>query len=131
MNTNKNYRDSELIGLHYARDEQRLEVNFQLVSGEYAVVRCEKVSVFRLGEMGLQNVTSRLLISSEREFQPEDIRERINWAASRDSWKYAMTDEQAAHFISEIRQQHLTVLELEPSIGAELVVVCKPVEHVE
>jgi hypothetical protein len=81
--------------------------------------------------MGLQNVTSRLLISSEREFQPDDIRERINWAASGDSWKYAMTDERAAHFISEVRQQHLTVLDLEPSIGAELVVVCKLVEHVE
>jgi hypothetical protein len=42
-----------------------------------------------------------------------------------------MTDEQAGHFITEIRQQRLTVLVLEPSIGAELVVVCKSVEHVE
>jgi len=131
MNAKKNYHDSEFTGLHYARDERHLELNFQLVSGEFAVVRCEEVFVFRLGEMGLQNVTSRLLISSEREFQPDDIRERINWAASGDSWKYAMTDERAAHFISEVRQQHLTVLDLEPSIGAELVVVCKLVEHVE
>lgn len=86
--------------------------------------------MFRLGEMGLQNVTSRLLISSEREFQPNDIRERINWAASREGWEYTMTDEQAEHFIIEIRQQKLTVLVLEPSIGAELVVVCKSLEHV-
>jgi hypothetical protein len=131
MNTKKNYHDAEFIGLHYTRDERRLRLNFQLVSGEVAVVRCEVVSVFRLGEMGLQNVASRLLISSEREFQPDDIRERINWAASRDSWEYAMTDEQAAHFATEIGQRKLIVLVLEPSIGAELVVVCKSVEHVK
>jgi hypothetical protein len=131
MNTNKNFHDAEFISLHYARDERHLRLNFQLVSGEVAVVSCEEVSVFRLGEMGLQNVTSRLLISSEREFQPNDIRERINSAASRDSWEYSMSDEQAAHLATEIRQRKLTVLILEPSIGAELVVVCRSVEHVE
>ncbi|SOE94171.1 hypothetical protein SAMN05414139_06982 [Burkholderia sp. D7] len=131
MNTKKNYHDAEFIGLLYARDKQRLTLNFQLVSGELAAVHCEDVSVFRLGEMGLQNVTSRLLISSEREFQPDDIREHINWAASRDGWEYAMTDEQAANFIAKIQQRQLIVLVLEPSIGAELVVVCKSVEHVD
>ncbi|CAN7691998.1 hypothetical protein [Caballeronia sp. LjRoot31] len=130
MNTKKNYHDADFIGLQYTRAERRLTLDFQLVTGELAVVCCEEVSVFRLGEMGLQNVTSRLLISSEREFQPNDIRERINWAASREGWEYTMTDEQAEHFIIEIRQQKLTVLVLEPSIGAELVVVCKSLEHV-
>lgn len=131
MNTKRNYHDADFFGLQYTRDERSLTLNFQLVNGEFTIVCCEEVSVFRLGEMGVQNVTSRLLISSEREFQPNDIRERINWAASRDGWEYTMTDEQAGHFITEIRQQRLTVLVLEPSIGAELVVVCKSVEHVE
>jgi hypothetical protein len=131
MNTRKNYHDAEFIGLRYVRAERRLELNFELATGGFAVVSCEEVSVFRLGEMGLQNVASRLLISSEREMQPGEIRERINWAASRDSWEYAMTDEQAAHFTTEIRQRNLTLLVLEPSIGAELVIVCMSVEHVE
>jgi hypothetical protein len=131
MNTMKNYHDAEFIGLHYARDERCLKLDFQLVSGELAMVRCEEISVFRLGEMGLQNVTSRLLISSEKEFKPDDIREHINWAASRDGWEYTMTDEQAVHFATEIQLRKLTVLVLEPSIGAELVVVCKSVTHVE
>jgi hypothetical protein len=131
MKTRKNYHDAEFIGLRYVRAERRLELNFELDSGGFAVVSCEGVSAFRLGEMGLQNVASRLLISSEREIQPGDMRERINWAASRDDWEYAMTDEQAAHFITEIRQGNLTLLVLEPSIGAELVVVCSSVQHVE
>jgi hypothetical protein len=131
MNTMKNYHDAEFIGLHYARDERRLTLNFQLVSGELAVVHCGEISVFRLGDMGLQNVTSRLLISSEKEFKPDDIRERINWAASRDDWEYAMTDEQAIHFATEIRLRKLTLLVLEPSIGAEVVVVCTSVTHAE
>jgi hypothetical protein len=131
MNTTKNYHDAELVGLHYIRDERRLTLDFQRVSGELAVVRCEEVSVFRLGEMGLQNVTSRRLISSEKDFQADDIREHINWAASRDGWVYAMTDEQAATFVDKIRQRQLIVLVLEPSVGAELVVACKSVEHIE
>ena len=76
MNTMKNYHDAEFAGLRYARDERRLKLEFQLVSGELVVVRCEEISVFRLGEMGLQNVTSRLLISSEKDFKPDDIRRR-------------------------------------------------------
>ena len=127
----KNYHDAELVGLSYTRDTQHLVLNFQLVNGGLAVIRCDGVTHFKLGEMSLQNVTSRLLLSSEREFHPDEIRSHINWACSRDGHEHAMTDARATHFVTEIRERRLTVLVLEPSIGAELVVVCKAVAHVD
>jgi hypothetical protein len=131
MDQKKNYHDAELVGLSYTRDRQHLVLNFQLVNGDLAVVRCDGVTHFKLGEMSLQNVTSRLLLSSEREIHPDEIRSHINWACSRDGHEHAMTDARATHFVTEIRERRLTVLVLEPSIGAELVVVCKAVAHVE
>lgn len=131
MPQTKNYHDAELVGLSYARDRQHLLLNFQLVTGELAVVRCDGVTHFRLGEMGLQNVTSRLLISSEHEFQPDDIRDHINWACSRDGREHLMTDSRAEHFRATIQHGEVTLLVLEPSVGAEVVVVCKSVTHVE
>jgi hypothetical protein len=131
MHQKKNYHDAELVGLYYARNRQHLLLNFQLVTGELAVVRCDGVTHFRLGEMGLQNVTSRLLISSEREFQPDDIRDHINWACSREGREHLMTDSRAAYFRAAIRHRELTLLVLVPSVGAEVVVACKSVTHVE
>ena len=131
MYQQKNYHDAELVGLYYARDRQHLLLNFQLVDGDLAVVRCDGVTHFRLGEMGLQNVTSRLLISSEREFQPDEIRNHINWACSRDGHEHAMTDSRAAYFRTSIRHRQFTLLVLEPSVGAEVAVLCKSVTHVE
>ncbi|MGX6998970.1 hypothetical protein [Caballeronia sp. KNU42] len=131
MKQEKNFHDAEFIGLNFARDTQTLMLSFQLVSGDLAVVRCEGVTHFRLGEMGLQNVLSRLLISSEREFQPDDIRKNINWACSRDGYEHAMTDARAAYFLSGIQHRQFAILVLEPSIGAELVVVCESVTHVD
>ncbi|SOE95911.1 hypothetical protein SAMN05414139_08830 [Burkholderia sp. D7] len=131
MDQKKNYHDAELVGLYYARGRQHLLLNFQLVNSDLAVVRCDGVTHFKLGEMGLQNVTSRLLISSEREFHPDEIRDHINWACSRDGHEHAMTDSRAAYFRTSIRHRQVALLVLEPSIGAELVVVCKAVEHVE
>ncbi|SAL21747.1 hypothetical protein AWB64_01619 [Caballeronia sordidicola] len=127
----KNYHDAELVGLYYMRDRHHLLLNFQLVEGDLAIVRCEGVTHFRLGEMGSQNVTSRLLISSEFDFQPDEIRNYINWACSRDGYEHGMTDSRAAYFGSGIRHRQLTLLVLEPSIGAEAAVVCKSVIHVE
>ncbi len=127
----KNYHDAELVGLYYMRDRHHLLLNFQLVEGDLAIVRCEGVTHFRLGEMGLQNVTSRLLISSEFDFQPDEIRNYINWACSLDGYEHGMTDSRAAYFRSGIRHRQLTLLVLEPSIGAEVAVVCKSVIHVE
>jgi hypothetical protein len=127
----KNYHDAEFIGLYYARDKQRLMLNFQLVSRDLAVVRCDGVTHFRMGEMGLQNVLSRLLISSERDFPPDDIRIYINWACSRDGHEHAMTDDRAAYFRTNIRNRRFVLLVLEPSVGAEIVVVCESVTHVE
>jgi hypothetical protein len=131
MHQSKNYHDAELVGLYYVRDRQHLLLNFQLVTGDLAIVRCNGVTHFRLGEMGLQNVTSRLLISSEREFQPDDIRNHINWACSRDGREHFMTDSRAAYFRTTIRHREWTLLVLEPSVGAEVVVVCESVTHVE
>jgi hypothetical protein len=131
MHQTKDYHDAELIGLYYARDTHHLLLNFQLVTGGLAVVQSDGVTHFRLGEMDLQNVTSRLLISSEREFQPDDIRDHLNWACSRDGREHLMTDSRAVHFRTRIRHRELTLLVLEPSIGAEVVVVCKSVIHVD
>ena len=131
MTQEKNFHDAEFIGVYFARETRTLTLSFQLASGDLAVPRCEGVTHFRLGEMGLQNVLSRLLISSEREFPPDDIRKNINWACIRDGYEHAMTDARAADFLNGIQHRKFGIVVLEPSIGAELVVVCESVTHVE
>ena len=42
-----------------------------------------------------------------------------------------MTDARAADFLNGIQHRKFGIVVLEPSIGAELVVVCESVTHVE
>ncbi|SAL45825.1 hypothetical protein [Caballeronia humi] len=126
-----NYHDAELAGVEYSREKASLLLAFDCVGEGVGKISCTGIRNFRLGEFGLQNVVSRLMVSTSRTFAAEDIRAHVDWANSKDDVRRSMTDERARFFVDGISNGQLVLLVLEPSVGAELVVVCERVEELQ
>jgi hypothetical protein len=120
------FHDAELFRIEHRRDDRELELGFKRVNGELEYLLLKQVLSQRLVDFAEQNVASRVLLSPKHSFSVSDVRTAVGWLrSSADSKPALVSEEQAEHIAQAILEGRSTLFALEPSCGAEMVVLCE------
>lgn len=128
MNTIHSYHDAEIAGIAYSRAHRTGLLNLERVSGDEARLVFSGVNALRANDFGLQNVVSRILISTSHAFSPGEVQTYVQWAHSQHDYKASLSDEKTTEIVSAISRGELILFVAEPSVGAEIVILCERIE---
>ncbi|WP_109483568.1 hypothetical protein [Paraburkholderia sp. C35] len=118
------YHDAEVVGLSYARADRVARIDFALVDGEAGLL-FSGVLALRVSDFGLQNVVSRVLLSTDHHFSIDATRDHVRWACSQHDYQASLTDQKIAAIEEALSQRELLLFVIEPSAGAEIVILCE------
>lgn len=119
--------DAELMSISVDRDSSVLCMSYRLEVGLLCAVELHGVKAFRCEDLTLQNVVSRTLQSSNKDFSSEEIAYWITWATSLSDATSWLNDQRKFDWISACSEGGLELVVFEPSVGAQLAVVCEKV----
>jgi len=116
------YHDAELNGLDTS-DSFNVTLWFAMVGGQRSVLKLMRCEFFRVSDYRRQNVVSRLLIFANEGVDDVYIAERLRWATSSSDSSSFLSSEKVDEIIKKIHLGSLKLLVLEPSWGAEIVIL--------
>ncbi|WP_085488469.1 hypothetical protein [Paraburkholderia susongensis] len=120
------FHDAELFQIEHRRDDRELELGFRRVNGEIEFLLFTQVISQRMVDFTEQNVASRLLLSPKHSFSVSEVRTLIGWVRSyTDSKPASVSDEQVEQLHHALLEGTATLFTLDPSCGAEMVVLCE------
>ncbi len=119
--------DAELVSLAVSRGERTVQLGFRLVNGEDRELLFRGVHSLRATDFVEQNVVSRVLLSSNHLFSAEDLTNRVQWANRLSDTRPFMSDEPLQRCVDRLQRGELTLFVLEPSWGAELVILSESI----
>ncbi|SMG60823.1 hypothetical protein [Paraburkholderia susongensis] len=128
MSTNPIYHDAEIGTIAYSRTRKSVQLDFQQTSGDDIHLTFSGVRAFRVNDFGLQNVVSRVLVSTSRVFSADEVRDYLQWAHSQHDYKASLADAKATEIERALSQGALFLFVVEPSVGAEIVILCEGME---
>lgn len=123
----ENIHDAELVNISIMRAVRSLRLEFLLVTGGKIQVLVDGVTHFRAADVIMQNVVSRLLISSRDALSDNDIADRLRWVTRLSDTSSFASDPQLDLLRAKLLSNELVLIFLEPSWGAELVIVGKSI----
>ncbi|WP_051743601.1 hypothetical protein [Paraburkholderia fungorum] len=116
--------DAEIVSIGMDRGTSVYRIGLSRVTGQLCTVELFGVKAFRAEDFVLQNVVSRVLRSTARQFSTEEIDYWVTWATSfsdTDSW---LKPDSKHHWLAGFNDGRLELVLFEPSIGAQIAVVC-------
>lgn len=116
------YHDAELNGIDTS-DSSGITLWFAMVGGQRSMLKLTGREFFRVSDYFGQNVVSRLLIFANECADDVYIAERLRWATSSSDSGSFLSSEKMDEIIKKIRLGSLKLLVLEPSWGAEVVIL--------
>lgn len=116
--------DGLIDGVCYHEKDQ-LALYFTLNSGEKCKLTCSEVLECRIVDFGMQNIISRVIGYQADNHNYEEILGVLNWISSSvDSSSY-LSEDKFNQVFNKIKFGDLTLIYLEPSVGAECAVLFK------
>jgi len=119
------FHDAELRSIEIDREDKRIALRFSLADRSFRTLNFSGVTSFRTIDVIMQNVTSRLLISSEHEFGKDDLLRWIRWLTSLSDTESFCTSEQILDIQRKIERGDRLLVVLEPSWGAEIALLAR------
>jgi hypothetical protein len=96
--------------------------------GRFAAIVAEGIHTVRLSEIRIQNVASRVLLTPSDDFRDAEVRQVIMWTLT-DQHKALLAPASVIDVIqTKVFGGALRLLWLDPSVGAELGVICERVQ---
>jgi hypothetical protein len=117
--------DAEIVSISMDRNTSVCRIGLSRVAGQCRTVELIGVKAFRAEDFVLQNVVNRMLRSTAKQFSTEAIDYWMTWATSfsdTDSW---LKPDSKHHWLAAFNEGRLELVVLEPSIGAQIAVVCE------
>ena len=114
--------DAELSALSISRKDSVITMDFVNGSVEHRL-KFYDVIALRIVDLIQQNVVSQAFLSSSGDLSDEYLIKSIKWACSLSDSSEFINDSQAKAWIERIKRGELSLFVIEPSWGAELVVV--------
>lgn len=121
------FHDAELRSVEHDRFKSELRITFALSGGNVRAISCRGVHVLRATDIVRQNVTSTVLLSSWHRFPDCDVVAKVNWANSLSDTPIQLGLAAMTKYRQSIASGDWSLLVIEPSCGAEIVVVCDSV----
>lgn len=119
------FHDAELVAIEIDRHAKSMMLRFALDGAATKTIRLSGVSYFRAVDLITQNVVSRIIAPSLDNLWSEDIRRWIGWVTSLSDNASFATAQQILDIERRISQGEITLLVVEPSWGAEIVIIAK------
>ncbi|MGT2476490.1 hypothetical protein [Paraburkholderia terrae] len=125
------FHDAELLSISHRRLNAELRMSFVLVDGSVRAISCEGVRAMRATDIVRQNVVSRILLSTWHRFLDREVVKKVNWANSLDDTSIQLDSSAMTQYEKNIASGVWNLLVVEPSCGAEIVVVSDSIVAVE
>lgn len=116
------YHDAELKGID-SSNATSIVLLFCLEDGQKKSLTLRGCEFFRVNDFVSQNVVSRLLIFQGQDIDKVSVIEKLRWATSLCDASSFLGQERLDDIIAKIQGGERSLLALEPSWGAELVVL--------
>jgi hypothetical protein len=121
------FHDAELLCVSHRRLKSELRLDFTVSDLKVQSIVCGGVHVFRVADIVRQNIVSRILVSSWHQFMDLDMTRKINWANSLNDTPISISSSVMVKYAQNIASGDWSLMVVEPSCGAEIVVVCDSV----
>jgi Tfp pilus assembly ATPase PilU len=116
------FHDAELKGIDNGR-VGRVVLLFHTADHQNKSVTLSGCDFFRVNDFVSQNVVSRLLVFRGVDIEVPAVAERLRWATSLSDASSFLSEEKLSEVITKIQKSERGLLVVEPSWGAELVVL--------
>lgn len=122
---NENLHDAELIRISIDRGNWSVRLEFRFEDGVQRSVHLERVVAIRGEDLILQNVVSRVLRSTRGDLSKDEIDRLLSWVTSLSDAHSWLTEEHKSELLAEYANGTLELVVFEPSVGTEIVAVCR------
>lgn len=117
--------DAEIVSIGMERENSVCRIDFSRHGGERSSVEFFGVLACRAEDFVLQNVVSRMLQSTAKDFSMEDLDYWIAWATSLSDASSWLKAERKNEWMAAINNGKLELVVFEPSAGAQIAVICE------
>lgn len=126
MQTLADFHDAELAAIEIDRQSKSIKMRFASGDTEGELI-ADSVSHFKASDVVTQNVVSRILASSSGELSAQDVEDRIRWVTTLSDGSAFANDQEISEIARRISAREAVLLAIEPSWGAEIVIIAKSV----
>ena len=120
------FHDAELRQVSHKAEFGLLELGFEKADGQFVVITLCRVTAFRVTDMAMQNVVSRLLVHGVNVNLAEiELADRIGWVSRTCDGEQLSEPATLNRLIERVNSGELLLFILEPSWGAELIVIAE------
>lgn len=129
----QNYRiehglhDAEVVGVKVMDGGAGAVIELSRVNGTQVSVHSRGILAFRAVDMAMQNVVSRVCISTA-ETDVAWLTHRLSWATERIDATSYLSNSAMEEYVRRLQTDDLKLIWIEPSVGVELVAVCESIE---
>ncbi|UVA79140.1 hypothetical protein [Pandoraea commovens] len=121
------FHDSEISSIEIMKSESEMRVGLLMPSGIHAYLAIKKIRFVRITDFVMQNVISEIRISKYENFSEEELKRLVNWSNSFSDVEIELTPDSMRKFMEDISNGRLQVLAIEPSRGAEAVIIAEKI----
>lgn len=121
------FHDAELISVELDRAHERACLTLSTETRHAQVLELNGVKAFRCEDLTVQNVVSRILLSSSGQITSEDMNRWLSWTTSLSDSKSWLGQQRRNEWIEACTSGAFELFILEPSAGAQVAAVCTAV----
>ncbi|CAD6553244.1 hypothetical protein LMG28727_05509 [Paraburkholderia kirstenboschensis] len=118
------FQEAELLSVEHHRLKSELRTTFALRDADVRAICCGGIHALRASDIIRHNVVSRVLLSSWHQFADGELTTKVNWANSLNGTEVRLGSSTLTRYEENIACGDWNLLVIEPSYGAEIVVVC-------
>lgn len=119
--------DAEIVGVSVDRLSSSARLDMRRQDGGLCSVELHGLKAFRGEDLTLQNVVSRVLLSSAGQFSDEALEHWLTWVTSLSDATSWLSAERKHEWRKACEAGQLVAVVVEPSSGAQVVAVCERV----
>lgn len=122
------FHDAELRHVSHKAAVELLELGFEKADGQFVLVALCGVIAFRATDMRMQNVVSRLLVHGANiTFTATDLAEHVGWISRTYDGEQLSEPAAVNSLVQKVIAGERLLFVLEPSWGAEMVVLAEKI----
>jgi hypothetical protein len=125
-----NYHDAEIFGVTKGDAPGDLIFAMKLEDGTKKTLTFGGCEMFRIVDFTSQNIVSRIALFNGESADESILVEKLRWVSSLCDASSYLNEDGMQSIIRRIRENKLTLVIVEPSAGAEIVVLCRNIRDI-
>lgn len=123
------YHDAAIYGITADDVAGELLLSVKLENGAKKTLVLDGCEIFRIVDFTPQNVISRLMVFRDNTADEDLLIEKLRWVTSFCDASSYLNEERLQNIIRRIKVGELSLVVVEPSVGAEIIALCRSVRE--